>query len=101
MFTLPNIDTLSEAEDVLAKAGIVIDTVYQDVFTYTGYQYGMNRDTFGVHIYFNQGGLNKAYFTPSLRMLTIFDVPRQDSMLGEKHYFRRPAQQSVSAMATT
>jgi len=93
MTTLQDISTLCEAEAALKQHGIFVDTVYQDVIVNTRYHYGTPPPNHGIHVYFNQGRTNLAYFTPLMRTLTILDRPRPDAMCGEKHFIRRPAPQ--------
>jgi hypothetical protein len=98
MNILPNIYTLSDAEAALKERGVLIDTVYQDVIN-VGHSWGIPRDNHGVHIYFNQGRSNWAYFTPALNTLAIFDTPRADAMCGEKNFIRRPPVPQAPAFA--
>lgn len=86
---LPDIHCLADASAALAAQGVAVDTIYQDVFR-GHYRFGSYPDSYGVHIYFNEGKLNKACFTPALNLLQVFDPPRQDAMCGEKHYLQHP-----------
>jgi hypothetical protein len=90
MNVLQNIYTLSDAEAALKERGVFVDTVYQDIID-AGRHWGIPRENHGVHIYFNQGRSNWAYFTPAMNTLAIFDTPRADAMCGEKNFIRRPA----------
>lgn len=99
MNILQNIYSLSDAEAALAAQRVPVDTVYQDVIN-VGHQWGIPRDNRGVHIYFNHGRANWAYFTPALNTLAIFDTPRDDAMCGDKHFIRRPAPPQAAAPFT-
>jgi hypothetical protein len=98
MNILQDIYSLSDAESALAKHGVATDTVYQDVID-QGYRFGVHHENKGIHVYFNQGRSNVAYYTPALNTLAIFDQPRRDDMCGEKHFIRRPASFAAGAHA--
>lgn len=71
------INSLAEAIEYCKMVGVPFDMVYYHPVE------GFKSDSAPVHYYFNRGSFNLACYTPSLRALTIFGVPRQDALLGE------------------
>lgn len=68
------INSLAEAIEKCKDEHINFDLVYYHPIE------GIRSDNAPVHYYFNLGNLNRAYYTPALRVLTIFTHPRFDSL---------------------
>lgn len=90
-----SITSIADVDAFLAAQGIVVDTVYQAVFSRgfryaNGYRYSNDNENLGVHYYFNNGKKNVACYTPMLGTVQVFSPPREDAMAGEKRFTRRP-----------